>query len=97
MAIVKFETTDNTGFHWEKEGDFGVVAVGRIQHHGGKELDHPDVEVDFTATTTDQLAYLIATQLVVVHQTSPIIAQRAIGLFEDRIKYYESGGKEGKE
>ncbi len=81
---VKFETTDKHGLHWEKEGDFGAVAVGRKQYVNGVEVQ-PDVEVDFTATHPDQVAYVIATMLLIVHKTDSEIAKKALKLYKSQI------------
>lgn len=81
---VKFETTDMYGLHWEKEGDFGAVAVGRKQYKNDVEVQ-PDVEVDFTATHPDQISYIIATMLVIVHETDPTIAEKAIELYKSQL------------
>lgn len=81
--VVKFETTDSSGFHWEKEGDFGLIAVGTSIP--GKNDVEAGVEVDFTATNTTQIAISIATALLVAHRTDPLIATKAIDLYKQEL------------
>lgn len=63
----------------ERDGDFGVVAIGEHQEDGG-----PMIEVRFSTANGNDIMYLLATLLSIADEASPQIARDAIKLYLDR-------------
>jgi hypothetical protein len=68
--------TDADGKVWQKDGDFGMVAVADRQVGGG-----PLIEVDFTRCSAQDIAYLIATVMEVAGRADPGIPEWSISMY----------------
>ncbi len=76
MKKVKVSLRDENHTDFEKEGDFGLVAIGKHQKGRG-----PVVEVDLSDMTGLDIVYTVATILTIVGRAEESLPLRAIGLF----------------
>lgn len=68
--------------NWQKEGDFGLVAIGDRQGEGKGPL----VEVDFSSLSEPDLSFLLATILKIAHNASPKAVQYSLVLFSQAVR-----------